>query len=97
MRSFLGMQAVWDRARVRPVTPLLSELQTCRGKCATALEITSGGRVLQAVCPAGHDECLCYGVAGGVLGCSVQFTWVAPSSLGPEASADRDTALSSGA
>lgn len=60
------MQAAWDRVRVRPVTPLLSELQTCRDKCATALEITPCGRVLQALCLCPrHDECLCYGVAGG--------------------------------
>lgn len=46
------------------------------------------GGVLQAHCPAGHGGCLCYKVAGRVLGCSMQLTWVVPSSLGSEASAD---------
>lgn len=84
-----------------PLPPLLSELQACRDKCATALsfsldilgwgsrvKITFCGGVLQTHCPAGHGECLCYGVNGRVLGCSMKFPWVVPCSLGSETSED---------
>lgn len=49
--------------------------------------------MLQTHCPPGHCKCPCYGVAGRVLGCSMQFTWVMPSSLCSEASVDMATVL----
>lgn len=90
------MQAAWDRARVRPVTPLLSELQTCRGSVQQLWKSLPVEGCDQHFAQPGMTSVCVIGWLGRVLGCSVQFTWVVPSSLGSEASADRDTVFSSG-